>query len=100
MPEVLHVVLFRWKPDASPDQVAQARQALLGLAEHIPGIQEIQCGDNFSERSRGFQTVLFVRFANRQALEAYLPHPAHRAVVEQYVNPLREDSLVVDFESN
>jgi|SRR5215471_16997924 len=100
MPEVLHIVLFRWKPDVSSEQLIPVRQALLGLSETIPGILEIRCGENFSQRSKGYQTVLFVRFASRQALEEYLPHPAHRSVVEEYINPIREDSLVVDLEAD
>lgn len=96
MAEVLHIVLFKWKPDTTSEQLAQTRAALLSLKESVPGILEIHCGENFSDRSKGFQTVLVVRFESREALAAYLPHPAHRAVVEQFIVPVREDSLVVD----
>lgn len=98
MAEVLHVVLFKWKPEATAEQVAQTRAALLSLKDSVPGILEIHCAENFSDRSKGYQTVLIVRFESREALAAYLPHPAHRAVVEQFIVPIRDDSLVVDID--
>lgn len=96
MSEVLHIVLFRWKPDTSEEQVEEAHRRLRELKRLIPGILEIHCGRNFSERGQGFETVLFVRFKDREALNAYLPHPAHRAVVEEAIQPIRESSLAVD----
>ncbi len=96
MSEVLHIVLFRWKDAATHEQVEEAHRRLRDLKRLIPGILEIHCGRNFSERGQGFETVLFVRFRDREALNAYLPHPAHRAVVEEVIQPIRENSLAVD----
>lgn len=96
--EVLHIVLFRWEPGTTEEQVARVRAELLSLADGVPGILELSCGENFCPRSQGYQTALVVRFADRDALEAYSPHPLHRRVVEQFINPIRADSLAVDYE--
>jgi len=95
--EVVHIVLLKWKPGVTPEQVDCARRALLGLREAIPGIVELTCGPNFTERSQGYHFGLVVRFTHRHALEEYLPHPAHRAVVESVINPIRESSLALDY---
>ena len=39
-----------------------------------------------------------IRFKDRAALDAYLPHPAHVVVVETHVKPLSEGVLALDYE--
>jgi hypothetical protein len=94
---VEHVVLFKLKADASAEAKNAAVEALKGLKGQIDGIVDLTCGHNFSERSQGYEIGLVVRFRDRAALEAYLPHPAHRGVVEKYLHPIREDVIVVDY---
>lgn len=95
---VEHVVLFKLNPEATAEQQQAAIAALQGLKAQIDGIVDLTCGPNFSERSQGFEIGLVVRFRDRAALEAYLPHPAHRGAVEQYILPIRQDVIVVDYE--
>jgi hypothetical protein len=95
---VEHVVLFKLKPGTTAEQKQAAIQALRGLKEQIDGIVDLTCGENFSERSQGYEIGLFVRFRDRAALEAYLPHPAHRGAVEQFILPIRGDVIVVDYD--
>jgi hypothetical protein len=95
---VEHLVIFKLKPETTEEQKEAAIQALRGLRGQIDGIVELTCGRNFSQRSQGFEIGLLVRFRDRAALEAYLPHPAHRGAVEQFLHPIREDVIVVDYE--
>ncbi len=95
---VEHVVLVRPKPEATEEHLAELRAQLLGLEEKLPGILHATCGRNFSERSGGYEIGFVVRFADRAALEHYLPHPLHREVVERYVRPHTDGVLVVDYE--
>ncbi len=93
-----HVVLFKLKPGSTAAQQTAAMAALRGLQGQIEGIVDLTCGTNFSERSQGFEIGLVVRFRDRSALDAYLPHPAHRGAVEQFIHPIRADVIVVDYE--
>jgi hypothetical protein len=95
---VEHVVLFKLKPETTEEQKSAAIEALKSLKEQIGGIVGLTCGRNFSERSQGYEIGLVVRFRDRAALEAYLPHSAHRGAVEQYIHPIRQDVIVVDYE--
>lgn len=95
---VEHLVLFKVKAGVGEEAIAAMKQALQGLQEAIPGILEITVGDNFSERSQGFTHGLLVRFENRAALDVYIPHPAHEDTRNNYILPIVEDVLVVDYE--
>ncbi|MDY7024540.1 MAG: Dabb family protein, partial [Cyanobacteriota bacterium] len=64
---IVHVVLFKWKEDVTSDAITTAVEALQALKAKIPGILEITCGRNFSERSQGFHQGLVVKFADKAA---------------------------------
>ncbi len=95
---VEHLVLFKWKEDAAPGDIAKAVQGLKGLRHEIPGIVDLSVGDNFCNRSQGYQCGMVVRFEDRAAVENYGPHPAHQAVVQNLIVPIRADLIVVDYE--
>ncbi|BCJ86828.1 Dabb family protein [Effusibacillus dendaii] len=94
---VEHLVLFKFSETTTNEQkdaiIAQARQ----LKEAIPGIVDLKCGRNFSDRSKGFEVGLSVRFENRQALEAYGPHPKHQELVAKLREIGMQETIVVDF---
>ena len=96
---VEHLVLFRWKEGADSAAIESALEGLRALEDAIPGILELTCGHNFSDRAKGFDAGLYVRFENRAALDAYGPHPAHQRVVQELLAPIREDVIALDFES-
>ena len=95
---VEHIVVFKWKENASADAIAAALAGLRGLKDQVPGIVELTVGTNFSARSQGFDAGLVVRFIDRAALDTYVPHPAHQSVVQNLLNPIREESIVIDYE--
>ncbi len=95
---VEHIVLFKVKAGAAADAVAAMVSGLHGLQARVPGIVGLSVGSNFSDRNKGFTHGLVVRFEDRAALDGYLPHPAHREVVEKLIRPISEDVLVVDYE--
>jgi hypothetical protein len=97
---VEHVVLFKIRPDATDAQKNEMLANLLGLKAKIRGIVHATAGANYSDRSRGYTHGFVVRFADRAALDAYLPHPEHQAVVERCVKPITDEVLVVDYEFN
>jgi hypothetical protein len=78
---VRHVVVFRYKPGASPEKIQQVTEALTALKDKIPGILALEHGVNNSPENlnQGFTHVFQVTFTNAAARDAYLPHPAHKA---------------------
>ena len=95
---VEHILLMRWTEEAKPEAIENALSELRGLKGKIAGIVDLSCGANFSERAKGYTHGLVVRFTDRAALEAYFPHSEHQRVVQKVINPIRADTLVLDYE--
>ena len=95
---IVHIVLFKWKEETAPEAIAEVMENLRGLKDKIPEILEISCGENFSERAKGFQHGLLVKFSDRPALDAYQPHPAHQEVVQNLIKPIAAEILALDYE--
>lgn len=95
---VEHIVLFKWKAEATPEQIETAIEGLRGLKTQVPNIIDLTVGANFTDRGQGFTHGLVVRFPDKAALEVYGPHPAHQHVVQTYINPIRENALALDYE--
>src|SRR5215475_9159441 len=95
---VEHIVLFRWTEEANQEAIDRAIAGLRELKGKIAGIVDLSCGENFSDRARGYTHGLAVRFTDRAALEAYGPHPEHQRVVQNFINPIRAEVLAFDYE--
>lgn len=93
-----HVVCFKFKADAKPEQVEGIVKAFADLPSKIDGITAYEAGTNNSPENlnKGFTHVFVVTFKDEKAREAYLPHPAHEAFVTQ-LKPILEDAFVIDY---
>jgi Stress responsive A/B Barrel Domain len=94
-----HVVLFEFKPTATPAQVRTVVEAFAALKSQLPSILEFECGPNESPENLndGLTHVFVLTFASREAFEgSYLHEPAHRAFVDG-LDGVLERALVVDF---
>lgn len=78
---VRHVVVFRYKPDASPEKIRQITEAFAALKDQIPGVLTFERGVNNSPEklNQGYTHVYQLTFTNAAARDAYLIHPAHKA---------------------
>jgi len=93
-----HIVLFRWTDAASESAKENVMTELRKLKGKIPGILDLSCGTNFSDRAKGYTHGLVVRFTDRAALESYGPHPKHQHVVQNLITPIAADILALDYE--
>ncbi len=93
-----HVVLFKFKDSATPDQVKSVEDAFRALSTKVPTITGYEWGTNVSpeNKNEGFTHCFVVTFKDKAGLDVYLPHPAHdefKAVLRPYLDKV----LVVDF---
>src|SRR5438128_2144421 len=74
-----HVVLFKFKDTASPEQVKQVEDAFRALPSKINTIVDFEWGTDVSPEGKadGFTHCFLVTFKDKAGLEVYLPHPAH-----------------------
>jgi Stress responsive A/B Barrel Domain len=76
---VRHIVVFKYKPEATPDQIRQVTEAFRDLQKKIPGITGFEDGVNNSPEGKnlGFTHVYMLTFEDAAARDRYLPHPEH-----------------------
>jgi hypothetical protein len=78
---IRHILLLKPRSDTTAQQLESARQAITGLVGRIPGLLNCHWGENFApaDRREGFHLGFSMDFADRASLEAYGPHPEHKA---------------------
>jgi lysophospholipase L1-like esterase len=93
-----HVVLFKFKADVTPEQVAEVVQAFAALPGKIDTIVGFEHGTDVSveQKAQGFTHAFMVTFKDAAGRDTYLPHPAHQEFVK-LVGPRIENVLVFDF---
>jgi hypothetical protein len=97
-PLLRHVVLFKFKEDATPEQVDAIVKAFGELPKKIDVIHDYEWGtDNSPEGlAKGFTHCFLVTFKSEADRAIYLPHPEHKKFVEQ-LKPILDDVTVVDY---
>jgi hypothetical protein len=97
---VRHVVVFKYKPGTTPEQIKQVTDAFRDLGKKIPGIVGFETGVNDSPEKKNldFTHVYMLTFEDAAARDAYLPHPEHKKF-GQLLGQLGvvADVFVVDF---
>lgn len=93
-----HLVLYKFRDDATPEQVQEVIDTFAALPEKIDTIIGFEHGKNVSEegKSDGLTYCFAVTFRDKQGLETYLVHPAHQEYVK-VVSPRREKVVVFDY---
>jgi hypothetical protein len=96
--KVRHVVLLKFKAEATPQQVKAVEEGFRALPSKIPGVRYFEWGTDISPEklSEGYTHCFLVTFDTANARDAYLPHPAHKAFVE-VLKPILDKVLVVDY---
>jgi len=97
---VRHIVIFKYKAEATEAQIRQVTGAFRELKHKIPGILSFEQGVNNSPEGKnlGFTHVYLLTFEDIGARDVYLPHPEH----QKFGQLLREldildDAFVVDY---
>ncbi|MBL7958754.1 Dabb family protein [bacterium] len=93
-----HIVMFKIKRNTPADKINSMTESLNGLKNKIPELIDMHAGVNFSHRNKGFDVMLVSRFRNKEDLKIYVDHPEHRKVIEEMIQPIREDVIVGDLE--
>jgi hypothetical protein len=95
---IRHIVHFKFKADASKEQIAKIVEEFADLKNKISVVESLEWGTNISHEGldKGFDYCWIVTFKNAEDRDAYIVHPAHQAFVK-LLKPSLEEALVVDF---
>jgi hypothetical protein len=96
--KVRHIVMFKFKDSATPEQIKAVEVAFKALPSKIPQIRGFEWGTNISPENmnQGFTHCFFVTFDNEQDRDAYLPHPEHKKF-GQSLGPILDKVMVIDY---
>ena len=96
-----HVVLFKYKAEATPAQIQDVEKNFLALKGKIKTVLDIEAGNNVSieNMNQGFTDAFMVTFADEAGRAAYLPHPDHKKFAGS-LGPVIDKVLVIDFWSH
>ena len=82
---VFHVFVFQWKPEATDGDKARAAKDIAAFQGAIPGLLETHVGPNLSPRGKSYTFGGVMRFKDQAALDAYVQHPSHQALLKWLV---------------
>lgn len=87
---VIHVVVVKWKAEATDAEKQRAIDGVKTMAGAIPGIKNVWLKAD-RVQPREFNTAFAIEFESRAAADAYVEHPAHKEWEKIYL-PIREES--------
>ncbi|XP_071911192.1 stress-response A/B barrel domain-containing protein UP3-like [Coffea arabica] len=93
-----HIVLFKVKPDIDPSKATAMLNNLSSLTS-LDSVLHLTAGPLLRSQSSSltFTHMLHSRYASKSDLDAYSAHPDHVAVVTNYVKPIIDDNMAVDW---
>ena len=101
---VVHVVLFRPKPDVSEADRQTMFSALREASSAIPSVRRFLIGDRLTHgaayehlMSQDFPYSALIEFDDLAGLQAYLLHPRHEELGRLFY-ALMDSALVYDYE--
>jgi hypothetical protein len=92
-----HIVVWKYRAEASEEDRHEHVELLRALPRSIPEIQSFSVGTDVLRLPRSYDTGLVAVFSDRAGLEAYTVHPEHAAVAD-FGRRLSEHVVSVDFE--
>lgn len=93
-----HAVFFRFKKDATPEDIKKVEEGFAALPSKIDTIKRFEWGINNSpeRHAAGFTHCFMVTFDSEEGRAAYLPHADHLAFVEM-LKPILDAPRVLDY---
>src|SRR2546430_11803093 len=93
-----HVVSFKFKATATPQEIRKVEQAFEALKKKIGQVATLEWGTNVSKEKfdKGFTHCFILTFKSEKDRDGYTEHPEHKAFVAMAM-PAVEDVFVIDF---
>lgn len=95
---IRHIVLLTLRSDAPPDAAPSIVAALKGLVGVVPSIRDYQAGSDLHIVAGNATVAATATFDDAAGYLEYRDHPAHRSVIERYIDPVRESRASIQFE--
>ena len=94
---IRHIVMFKWKNSFTERIRSQWIAGLEKLQGRIPGLLELQHGQDIMRTDRSWDHVIIADFEDQNALNTYNTHPLHEAI-KPFSLPNVQEIAYVDLE--
>jgi hypothetical protein len=92
-----HVVLFRWREDATAEQKKTLEDRLNTLPGVIPELRAYSIGGDAGVNAGNSEFAVVADFADRDAYLVYRDHPVHRQIIHECVTPILAERHAVQY---
>jgi hypothetical protein len=93
-----HTVLLTLKADTPPETVSTIVEALRALPAQICCIREYEVGADLGLRPDNATIAVAARFDDVDGYREYQNHPAHLAVINTHIVPVRQSRTAAQFD--
>lgn len=90
-----HVVMFTLTQEATEGQKKTLVERLSALPGAIPEIRSYKIGMDAGINAGNYDFVVVADFADRAGYLVYRDHPAHLAVIEECILPIRAERAAI-----
>ncbi len=95
---ILHLAVFTFTDDVTPEDVAQLTVELDAMATRIPELRRYQCGANLRLRPSPSDYGVAALVDDEAGLSAYLDSPEHGGVYERLLGRMIADRRAVQLD--
>ncbi len=95
---IRHVALFRWKPEVTPDQVAEVSTALDRMPAGVATIRRYEHGPHRGLGTPRWDYAVAAEFDDEAGWRADDEHPDHDQVRREVVSPLAEERASIQID--
>jgi hypothetical protein len=96
---IRHVILFSWTPEATAEQKQRVQTELRALPPLMTGLRSYHAGPDAGLVPGNFDFAVVAEFEDADSYLAYRDHPAHKAVVDECIAPIRQARASVQYET-
>ncbi|MDZ8056199.1 MAG: Dabb family protein [Aulosira sp. ZfuVER01] len=100
MPQIQHMVLFKFKPEVPAEKITGFLKQLQEISKTLPGITYFAGGPYSSSEglNQGYTHGFLMTFESAAARDAYLPHPLHEEIKAEIL-PCIDGLIAFDIEA-
>lgn len=94
----MHLVTFTWRTAVTNADVIAVIEGLTSLPDQIPELLSYRFGPDLGLREGNADFAVAAVLESPQTLAAYLDHPEHVRILEEFIAPLIDSRQAVQFE--
>jgi Lhr-like helicase len=92
---IQHIVLLKWKPGTTDEQIDAAFSEAQQLVDEIDGVDRVTLGRNRGRDDHGYTHAIIVKLSD-DALASYLAHPVRKRYIAQSLSPIEAERIEID----